>query len=425
MGKQTAGITQFRDVFRNRNFFLLWAGQFVSQFADRFNQMVSVAFVSALAPGSTAKMAGLLIAINIPGLVVAPFAGVFVDRWDKKKTMIVVNIMQGVLLFCLPVLIALSGSVYPVYCVMLGVYILTTFFQPARIASVPALVKRENLFVANAAGTVAAMVSLILGAAGGDIFASRFGIGSGYIFNGVAYFISIIIISFIVFPETKPKPADTSGEGFGQNVKKVINELQTSLQYILKSALITYAVLSIVIVMAAGGGLYVLLIVFVKSTFTQLTGALGIIYSSLGTGLVLGSLVIGRYGQKIKKTHIIAGGLLCASCLIGLLSVAIGLVTLISSGNLFLIMVLLCLLLGMSIGPVVIAVNTLLHEELPENMRGRVFSVQGASAMAAFLIALLAVSRIFSGETVPVAFICVACLMAVSAVMNFRRLKKQ
>ncbi len=73
-------MSKFRKVLKNRNFFLLWLGQIISQLGDRLGQMALIAFVYLRAPGSAIQIAKILSFTIIPVFLIGPLAGVYVDR---------------------------------------------------------------------------------------------------------------------------------------------------------------------------------------------------------------------------------------------------------------------------------------------------------------------------------------------------------
>ena len=99
-------MARFREVLKERNFFLLWLGQIISQFGDRLNQMVLIAIVYARTPGSPFELAKFFSFTIIPSFFVSPLAGAFIDRWDKKTTMIVCDVLRGLVVLAIPLLFA-------------------------------------------------------------------------------------------------------------------------------------------------------------------------------------------------------------------------------------------------------------------------------------------------------------------------------
>ena len=78
-------MPKFRKVLKNRNFFFLWLGQIISQLGDRLGQMSLIGMVYARTPGSTVEIFKLLTFTIIPVFLIGPLAGVYVDRWDRRR----------------------------------------------------------------------------------------------------------------------------------------------------------------------------------------------------------------------------------------------------------------------------------------------------------------------------------------------------
>ena len=81
-------MAKLRDLLKDKNFSLLWFSQIISNFGDRLNQMALIGLIYARVPGSTMELAKLLSFTIIPVFLVGPIAGIYVDRWNKKYTMI-------------------------------------------------------------------------------------------------------------------------------------------------------------------------------------------------------------------------------------------------------------------------------------------------------------------------------------------------
>ena len=93
----------YRRLFRNRNFVALWSGQTVSFIGDYF-QWLAIPILVERMTGSSLLVGMAVISSALPMLVLGPVAGVFVDRWDRKWTMIVADVLRGLLvLLCLVV----------------------------------------------------------------------------------------------------------------------------------------------------------------------------------------------------------------------------------------------------------------------------------------------------------------------------------
>ncbi|MEN4043093.1 MAG: MFS transporter, partial [Anaerolineaceae bacterium] len=98
-----SGKPDYRRLFRNRHFMALWIAQLVS-FVGDYLEWLAIPILVKNMTGSTLMVGLALIANSIPVLALGPVAGVFVDRWDRRKTMIIADILRALLiLVCLTV----------------------------------------------------------------------------------------------------------------------------------------------------------------------------------------------------------------------------------------------------------------------------------------------------------------------------------
>ncbi|MFH1394659.1 MAG: MFS transporter, partial [Candidatus Omnitrophota bacterium] len=155
-------MIHFRDVLFKKNFFSLWLGQIISEFGDRLNQMALIALVYSKSPGSVIALAKVLFFVVVPVFVIGPVAGVYVDRWDRKKVMIISDVLRGVLVLTIPVFVYFKLMI-PVYIAVFFIFSATRFFLPSKMALIPAIVSKEKLLVANSLSNTTRMLATILG----------------------------------------------------------------------------------------------------------------------------------------------------------------------------------------------------------------------------------------------------------------------
>ena len=111
-------MSKFSEVLKSRNFFCLWLGQIISQLGDRLSQMALIAFVYSRAPGSAYEIAKILSFTIIPVFLIGPIAGVYVDRWDRRKTMYACEFLQMILIFTIPFFLFYTKNMIPIYIIV-------------------------------------------------------------------------------------------------------------------------------------------------------------------------------------------------------------------------------------------------------------------------------------------------------------------
>ncbi|HCI78140.1 MAG TPA: hypothetical protein DHW02_00445, partial [Ktedonobacter sp.] len=150
-------------VFRQRNFSLLWIGNFISMMGD-WMLLVALPFYVFQRTGSALATGATFIVEVIPTLLLGSVAGVFVDRWSRKRTLVVTNVLSAVMLLLL-LFVQTRGGLWLVYMVAFAESLIDCFASPAYSALVPLLVKEEQLPTANSANKLGVELTRLLGPA--------------------------------------------------------------------------------------------------------------------------------------------------------------------------------------------------------------------------------------------------------------------
>jgi len=362
-------MARFREVLRNRNFFLLWMGQIISQLGDRLGQMALIAFVYLRAPGSTLQIAKILSFTIIPVFIVGPLAGVYVDRWDRRRTMFACDFLRSLLVLAIPLFLFYTKSLAPVYLIIFIAFSIGRFFVPAKLSIIPDLVDKKDLLIANSLVNTAGMIAATLGFGISGVLVEWLGAKSGFYLNSLTFLISgtfIFLISkkFVVAMDFKK---------IGQEImevirKSVFQEIKDGVFYFIRKKDIRFTAGIIFALWSALGAVYVVIIVFVQNTLHSTTKDLGLLVMFLGIGLFLGSLVYGRFGQRITHYKVIFASLVLSGIMLDIFALGIY-----NYPN-FAMAALLALCLGLTIAPIMIASNTIIHSVSDNDMLGKIFS---------------------------------------------------
>ncbi len=379
-------MMRFIKQFENTNFFRLWLAQLISQFGDRINQMALIGLITERSPGSAMQLAKLLSFTIIPVFIIGPVAGVYVDRWDRRTTLFVCDLLRGLLVLSIPLVFLQRDSMVPIYIMVFLAFCLSRFYVPAKMSIVPDLVHRDHLLMANSLLTTTGMIAFVLGFAIGGFLVDRIGARGGLICDAVTFFISGILVFSIRQPfklkNIPSKILQTGKEVIAIIRKSTIQEMKEGLRYLIRHKEIRFIIAMLFVLLAAAGAIYVVIIVFVQQSFQSVTKDLGILAFFLGVGLFLGVLIHGRWGHAIPWYKVIF------LCLMSGGSVLILFATSVHHFPRLGMAMVLATLLGLMTGPVFIAANTVTHQVCDEQMRGKVFSALEIVIHSAFLIAM-------------------------------------
>ena len=353
-----SGISALISLIRtNRNFRFLWFGQIVSQLGDWFNVVALYALLFDLT-GSATAVAGMMVMQLLPVALVGPLSGVVVDRFDRRRIMIGADILRGSAVLGL-LLVRTPETVWFAY-VVTGVMVACSgFFEPARSATVPSIVTREQLVAANAISTGTWSAMLAIGASLGGAVTALFGRDAAFVINSLSFFASALFLWRMRVP---PREATTRAE---LGLKGVIDGLSYMRRHgeVARIALIKGG-------WAIVGGALLLLTVFGDRIFrigNSSDAGIGILFAARGIGALTGSMVVSliaaRQGNLIRliaPSYFIAGACYAALAVVPTIWLAAAVVV---AAHVF--------------GSILwVSSNVLLQMKVPDEFRGRVFSAE-------------------------------------------------
>jgi len=371
---------------KNRQFMRLWWAQLISQFGDRINQMALVGLIAERTPGSAFNLAKLLSFTIFPVFIVGPIAGAFIDRWDRRRTLFVCDILRGLLVLTIPFVFIYRDSMVPIYIVVFLIFCCSRFYIPAKMSIIPDLVPQENLLMANSLITTTGMIAFVLGVALGGILVENLGARGGFIADAFTFFISgALIISIAKDFRFRIQGADfiERSKEILRLEKSIMAEVKEGWQYLVRQRDIRFVTNMFFTLLAAAGAVYVVIIVFIQQRFDSITRDLSILAVCLGIGLFLGALAYGRWGRKFPWYKTIFTCLIGGGAMMALFALIVQ-----QYANLWAAAA-LSLCLGLIIGPIFIASNTIVHLVSDEYMRGKVFAALEIVMHFAFLSAML------------------------------------
>jgi MFS family permease len=301
----------------NRNFALLWSGEAISYVGDFvFDTTLILWIATQLAAGRSwapLAVAGLLLAVSIPSLVASPLAGVFVDRWDKRRTMLVMDAARAgliALLLLVPVLgnrLPVSVQIGSVYAVVVLATVCQGFFGPARLALIGDTVPPE---ARNKAGGLSQTTVAFAAVLGPPIAAPLFvglGIRWALIINSLSFVVSFLTILAIRAPEAARSVAP------GEN-GNVWGELVGGLRFFISSRTLLTITIATVTAMMGAGALNALDVFFATVNLHASPGLYGWLGAAFGVGAVVGGIGAAVLADRIGPARlfwvgILAGGI--------------------------------------------------------------------------------------------------------------------
>lgn len=363
-------MSKISAILKERNFLFLFIGQIISQLGDRLGQMALIAFIYMRAPGSSFEIAKILSFTIIPVFIIGPIAGVYVDRWNRRKTMYVCDLIRAFLILIIPLFLFSKTNLIPLYIIVFLTFSIGRFFVPAKLSIIPELVPKEDLLLANSLVNTTGMIAAVIGFGVSGIIVEWLGAKSGFYLDSLSFLISGIFIFMIA---KKVKSAQVNLKEVGKEIvevikKSVVQEFKEGIIYFIQHKDIRFTASIIFMLWSALGAVYVVLIVFVQNTLHSATKDLGLLIMFLGLGLFLGSLIYGRFGQRISHYKTIFSSLILSGIMLVVFALAL------ENYPYFSIAALVALLLGFVVSPIMIASNTIIHNVSEVSMMGKIFS---------------------------------------------------
>jgi len=357
----------------NRDFFLLWQGQTVSQLGNQAF-LIAMAIWVKDATGSATLMGLLMTVSALPGVLLAPFGGTFADRHSRIKIIVGCDLLAALASLGLGFFMLSTSStslVLPLlFAVTVLIGIIRSFFSPAIQASIPDLVPMERLPAANSLNHFSIQTSVFAGQAVGGILYRILGAPLLFIADGVSYLFAGISEMFIrdtwKKPEEKPHPSGTGGA-----FQAFLHETGEGLRYVWGRGGMRDFMLVACLLNFLGMPMFVLLPFYVDTVLHVTADWYGYLLAAMSIGAVAGFLLAGTMRLKGQ----VLGWSLVLGLLLGpLFFSAVGFIA-----NPWVALV-LAFASGLSLGTVNIYLITLLQLSTPKELRGRVLGLLGTLA---------------------------------------------
>ncbi|HEY7024430.1 MAG TPA: MFS transporter [Candidatus Limnocylindrales bacterium] len=294
-------------LLRVRDFRLLWLGGLISMTGD-WALMAGVPYVVYLETGSTLATAGMVLAGLLPQILFSTTAGVFADRWDRRRLMILVNIALAIVL--LPLLGVDTIGIWIVYAVIVAATVLEQLFTPAEVALLPQLVGEEHLVEANSLSSLNRNLSRLIGPGLGGIAVALAGLPGVVVIDAASFVASAALIALIPARASfKPTSAAAHHEAAAASaLRRLITELRDGVAQATTSPLLM-AVLAFTLITAIGEG--VLGALFVPWVTDILHGddlVYAAVLSTQAIGGLLGAVLVGRYLRNVAPARMLGVG---------------------------------------------------------------------------------------------------------------------
>lgn len=367
---------------RQRDYRLMLSAGLISLIGDWLLR-TGLAFQVYILTGSTLASGGLLLASFIPPVLLGSLAGVFVDRWDRRKTMIVTNVLNAVVL--LPLLaVRDEGAIWIVYGVVLAQSCLQQFFTPAEQSLVPVLVESQQLVTANALNSQIRDIARLVGAALGGVLAAAGGLTLLALADAATFLAAVALLAGLRYRAERPAEEQSAEQAAEGAIKRLKAEWTEGIRLCVGSVGMRMLFVFCVVTGVGEGVMSTLFAPFVSAELGGDGKAYGLIVSSQAIGGIAGGLVAAAVGSKLPAATMLGVG----AFFFGLIDLTLFCYPLVSDS---LIPAFVCMIIvGIPGAFTVAGLMTLLQRLTTDGVRGRVFGAISAAEGVAVLVGISA-----------------------------------
>ncbi|MBV8206427.1 MAG: MFS transporter [Acidobacteria bacterium] len=387
------------SIFALADFRKVWLGQFISIFGDFLAMFGVISLITFRWHGTASQVTYLLISYMLPMAIVSPIAGVFVDRWPVKRVMITSDLIRGGMALAL-VWVTNLGELCALF---VGLSVISSFFSPAMNITVRSIVPRERLLSANAMLSQAFYTVRLLSPVAAGALVTWLGERACFYLDAFSFLFSAAMIFTITVPHT---PAEGS-----KSVKGFFADLTSGNRFIFTHHTLAFVITSMMAAMFVMSCLSPLFSIYVRDILHSTSFMYGLVSSAVGVGLIAGTQFVSRFGKsRSKKALVVMGLFVCAAgvALLGLFRVSVAAVA-------------TTFTMGFGIAFVIVAAQTVMQQETPPTMLGRVSSSFMSVFSFAQVFGLLLSGQLAVWIGIRPVFLACACALALVAALGYQR----
>jgi MFS transporter, DHA3 family, macrolide efflux protein len=381
----------------------LWYAQVISVFGDFLALYAVIGILTFKLHATAQQVTGVQIAYMLPIAVLGILAGVFVDRWPLKPTMISSDSFRAGLVL----LLMLARQPWHFYAILAAISIVSSFFSPAQGVAIRSAVPLHGLRSANALMQQVMFGMRIIGPAIASFMVASFGPNSCYVLDSASFVGSAMLIVSITFVQSdQPKAKVTAPQVGSSALGQIWVDMKQGIDFIVHHAALLFVILAMAAGMFVLGCFGPLIAVYVRDSLHASTRAFGIVAAMIGLGMLIGINLLNTFGKRLSNT-------LLVYC--GLCGIAVGLVILASLPHIW-STILGNLTVGFSVAGIIVPAQTLFQQATPPELMGRVgstfMSIVFASQIAGLVLSGMLTQHIGVRQVFVLCAIMLVLLMA-------------
>jgi MFS family permease len=383
---------------RNRSFLLLWVGQFVSQMGDRL-AMVAFPWLVYKSTGSALSTGAIFALYTVPYVLFGAFAGVAIDRFNKRTLMVLADVARAALVVLVP--IVAQWSLPLVYVLSFLMASAAVLFEPSKLALLPDIVPGERLMRANSLLAIGENLTEIVGYTFAGFTLAYVSTASAFRIDAVSFLVSAVALVLMQYRAPAAASARRATSSIWGDIREGLSYLRHHRGLLMNTILVVASV-------AGMGASYPLTFLFAVEVLGGGTEAFGIFEAVMGLGYLIGSVALATLATRVPKGW---------AMIVGLSAMGICLMVVALAGGVWQACIPFTLF-GVANAAALIAVDTYLQQTVPEKLRGRVFGVRFTLTQGTWAVSVLIGGALAGLFDIRALFVVAGVIMTVSAVFG-------
>jgi len=380
----------------------LWYAQVVSVFGDFLALYAVMTIVTYKLHATPQQVTGIQIAYLAPIAILGTISGVFADRWPVKVTLVSSDLTRAAL--C--VLLLLVHSIAGFYLVLASISVVSSFFSPAQGIAIRSAVPFHGLRSANALMQQVMFIMRIIGGPIAVTIVTILGVRVCYVGDSISFVASaslIASVALIIPARNKAQPTAESAATELSGIRRILADMREGASFILHHAALLFVITALAAGMFALGCFAPMIAVYVRDDLHAPQKIFGVTSAMIGIGLLAGINVLTAAAKKVKHTSLVY---------FGLGGMAVGTFVLAAIPRLSATIPAL-ILIGFAAGGIIVPSQTMIQEETPHAMLGRVGSTVMSFVFSAQIAGLLLSGVLAQHTSVRGVFLLSGILLAV------------
>jgi MFS family permease len=400
------------------NFLLFVIGRIVSLLGSGIQMVAMPLFILDLT-GSGTKMGLFAMISMIPALLMAPFAGVLGDRFNRRNIMVIMDYARGVLILFLAYLTFTNNITLSIlFGMQVIISLLDSLFGAATSAMIPDLVPEKDLMKAVSTTESASSAAMIVGPVLGGVIYGLLGMKWVFLLNGISFILSGFSEMFIKYNKTSKLDSKI-------NTKIIFEDIKDSIKYIFENDVLRNLMIMAIFLNFLFNPMFVVLFPY---TFREVIGfspqQYGLLETMWTLGIMIGNIILGVFFSNSENKKLLKNGIYG---MVGMnLLLSIFLVPQIRNNftiwKIFLIVGTIIIIMGLTNAFVNTPISVFFQRIIPNEKRSKIFSVIGVLFQAATPIGMALMGFLVDRYEVHVLFIILAILVLLDVLIFSKKL---